>query len=140
MVFQCSKLKKLVWSLENHCYADDMQIYVRLKTSEVGEFHHHYPVCQKYCWMSQNFLKLNETKSEIIIFGHQNHPASIPILQKCLGSLSTNVKMGVIFDSDLSLEKTNCKSHSTKDHQVFSLSALSRAGHSCFYIILVRFL
>ena len=68
--------------------------------------------------MSQNFLQLNESKTEILLFGP---PQSIPFLHSQLGNLSQNVKsvarnLGVMFDSSLSF-----------NHQV------TKVIQSCFF-------
>ena len=57
-------------------------------------------LADKKCWMSQNFIQLNEAKSEILLFGSPN---AISSMQSHLGGLSTNVKstarnLGVIFN------------------------------------------
>ena len=57
--------------------------------------------------MSKNFLKLNEDKTDIIIFGN---PASVSVIANDLGPLITNVhdhvkNLGFIFDTNLNFEK-----------------------------------
>ncbi|KAF7649803.1 hypothetical protein LDENG_00135890, partial [Lucifuga dentata] len=90
-----------------HCYVDDTQLYVALQASNSSSLDN-FLACLSYikCWMSQNFLKLNDDKSEVIIFG-QTYSTSL--LNSMLGSLSKNIKpaarnLGVIFDVDLCFE------------------------------------
>ena len=57
--------------------------------------------------MSKNFLKLNQDKTDIIIFGN---PASVSVIANDLGPLITNVhdhvkNLGFIFDTNLNFEK-----------------------------------
>ena len=91
-------------NLHFHCYADDTQLYVPIKSPTPGSLD-----SLKACltdinsWMSKNFLQLNTDKTEIILFGPQK---STQILKNNLANLSINVKpiaksLGVLFDSDL---------------------------------------
>ncbi|XP_061902364.1 uncharacterized protein LOC133649723 [Entelurus aequoreus] len=91
-----------------HCYADDTQIYLPLKTDDPSGLD-----LLKDClrdikeWMSQSFLQLNDTKSEILLFGNST---SVSQIRKNLGSLATLEKphvknLGVIFDPDLKFDK-----------------------------------
>jgi len=55
-------------------------------------------------WMANNFLQLNEDKTEVLILGCPAN--SSPALEAQLGPLSTNVhKSKVIFDSSLFFDK-----------------------------------
>ena len=54
-------------------------------------------------WMDQNFLQLNNSKSEIVLLGPPN---SISRIENSLGPLSNNIQstarnLSVTFDSDL---------------------------------------
>ena len=85
-----------------HCYADDTQIYLPQRPNDPRSLAAVLD-CLKDVnrWMAHNFLQLNNSKSEIILF---NPPCTItsPI---SLGPLSGNIKptarnLGVILDSD----------------------------------------
>lgn len=85
-----------------HFYADDTQLYVLLTGNDIFCHVKAYPSDIK-CWMSQNFPRLNESKSEILSFGPQTLTCD---LKSNLGHLSSNVKhsacnVGMIFDSEL---------------------------------------
>ena len=87
-----------------HCYADDTQLYIPLQPGVSGSLSSLLACLSDIKdWMSNNFLQLNETKSEILLFGPPN--STQPFIPE-LGSLSQNVKesarnLGVIFDSAL---------------------------------------
>ncbi|KAF7647980.1 hypothetical protein LDENG_00163710 [Lucifuga dentata] len=87
-----------------HCYADNTQFYIPLQASNSSRLDN-FLACLRdiKCRMSQNFLKPNDNKSEVIVFG-QTHSTSL--LHSKLGSLTKNIKpaarsLGVIFDADL---------------------------------------
>ena len=88
-----------------HCYADDSQIYVPIKSPTAGSLDGLRACLMDInSWMSQNFLQLNSDKTEILLFGPPNLTS---ILKDDLGSLSSAVKpiaksLGVFFDPDLS--------------------------------------
>ena len=90
-----------------HCYADDSQLYIPLKTGNTVIPQILDCLSDIKCWMSQNSLQLNDSKSEILLFGPPN---SIPAFQSQLGNLSNNIKgaarnLGVMFDSSLSFNQ-----------------------------------
>ena len=88
-----------------HSYADDTQLYLPLKPGTAGNVSNLLSCLSEIKdWMAQNFLQLNESKTEILIIGPSNSPASF---QSELSTLYSNVthtarNLGVIFDSDLS--------------------------------------
>ena len=92
-------------NIKFHSYADDTQLYIPLKPGTTGNVNSLLSCLSDIkSWMAQNFLQLNETKTEIIIFGPPN---TTPTFQSELNTLSANVthsarNLGVIFDSDLS--------------------------------------
>uniref|UniRef100_A0A672YDQ4 Reverse transcriptase domain-containing protein n=1 Tax=Sphaeramia orbicularis TaxID=375764 RepID=A0A672YDQ4_9TELE len=90
-----------------HCYADDTQIHLPLRPDDPRSL-----AAVSDClndvsrWMAQNFLQLNSSKSEVILFGPPNSTIAI---KNSLGPLSSNItptarNLGVIFDSDLSFQ------------------------------------
>uniref|UniRef100_A0A3B4FFR0 Reverse transcriptase domain-containing protein n=1 Tax=Pundamilia nyererei TaxID=303518 RepID=A0A3B4FFR0_9CICH len=92
------------YSISFHCFADDLQIYLPLKSGS------DQPQLLLRClddvkqWLSLNFLQLNENKTEVVIFGNFNH------IDSTLGTLSsyckTHVKnLGVYIDGSFKLNK-----------------------------------
>uniref|UniRef100_A0A669EEK3 Reverse transcriptase domain-containing protein n=1 Tax=Oreochromis niloticus TaxID=8128 RepID=A0A669EEK3_ORENI len=90
------------YSISFHCFADDLQIYLPVKAgSDHPQLLLRDDVKQ---WLSLNFLKLNENKTEVVIFGNFNH------IDSTLGALSsyrkTHVKnLGVYIDGSFKLNK-----------------------------------
>ena len=81
--------------LEYHCYADDSQLYIVVNQVNVGETFH----CIEHCvrdvqtWMERNLLKLNEDKTELIVF-------SKPSMQHLFSHISLNFGGSVIHPAD----------------------------------------
>ena len=62
-----------------HLYADDMQLYISFKTScindmELNEARMEACVREIDLWMVQNRLKLNQGKTEVLVFSSRYHP------------------------------------------------------------------
>ena len=102
------------YGLNYHCYADDTQIYllVEPKQSEVNDAIQQIESCLDKLrqWMTHNFLKLNEGKTEFIVVGSKQKRSKVNITQIRLGDTmvtpSDNVRnLGVIFDENLSMDK-----------------------------------
>lgn len=85
-------------------YADDAQLYISISPNDPTALHR-LTACLSdiNVWMSKNFLKLNEEKTEILLIGPI---AAREKLHSMLGGFSGHIKtqvtnLGVIVDSDL---------------------------------------
>ena len=103
------------YGLNNHGYADDTQLCLSFKmTSDLYNaivkceiLNLEKCLCDISVWMSQNKLKLNNDKTEIILFGSKKHLAELNI--KSLSVAGTDVSvasepvrnLGAMFDSQL---------------------------------------
>ena len=95
-----------------HSYADDTQLYISAEPNDAAAINS-ITTCLLAInkWMSNNFLKLNEDKTEILLVGPKTKRE---MLFNNLGKLTPLIKsevtsLGVILDSDLSF-----KSHINK--------------------------
>ena len=85
-----------------HFYADDCQLYMPItKTSHCSLTPLLDCLGDVKAWLAQNFLKLNEGKTEIILFG--NSLIDLGPLQNYLRPKVTS--LGVTIDSDFKLDK-----------------------------------
>ena len=101
------------YGLNNHGYADDTQLCLSFKktsdnaTVKCEILNLEKCLCDISVWMSQNKLKLNNDKTEIILFGSKKHLAELNI--KSLSVAGTDVSvasepvrnLGAMFDSQL---------------------------------------
>ena len=99
-----------------HGFADDTQSYVRVSPkspSSINETVARVELCLRdvYKWMSQNMLKLNSDKTEIIILGTNATRAKIDVTQICVGNCTVRIEgkpvtnLGVTFDPGLTLKE-----------------------------------
>ncbi len=94
------------YKISSHCYADDTQFYLPAKTDGSGSLDVLDDCFEEIKgWMADNFLQLNESKSEILILGHSRNSSDFH-----LGSLSASVQpyvrnLGFTFDSSLEFDK-----------------------------------
>ncbi len=91
-----------------HCYADDVHIYLPVKTNDKASFLSLLNCLRDFkIWLDQNFLCLNENKTEIVVFGC---PGDLSACVDALGNLGLYVhpftkNLGLIFDSAFKFEK-----------------------------------
>ena len=100
-------------NLQYHCYADDSQVYMSIKPTDNLK---HISSTVEACvadistWMSNKMLKVNQDKTEMIIFRpkqqtNTSHDMSIIIGGNILSSSSSVKNLGVYMDSALTMEK-----------------------------------
>ena len=95
--------------LQYHLYADDSQLYLAFNptTADADRARE----CMEHCihdiktWMTLNYLKLNEDKTEVLVIGSRYHkkPPFSPLLigqEEITGSTSAR-NLGVIFDTQM---------------------------------------
>ncbi len=93
-----------------HCYADDTQLYVPLSPGSSNAPCILSCLAEIKTWMSSNFLKLNDSKTEVLLITPLSHnPANTINLLSNLGPLSENIQtevrnLGVIMDTELSFD------------------------------------
>ena len=89
-----------------HNYADDTQIYITISPGDYSPIQTLTRcIDQIRDWMCQNFLQLNEDKTEIIVFGAKEERLKVSTqLQKAKLETSNKARnLGVVMDSDLNL-------------------------------------
>ena len=97
------------FGISHQKYADDAQLYIRLKSTTAGTFISHLETCLStlHSWLCSNGLSLNPDKSEAILFGtHQRlrtFPATPSIhISDTKVELSDQItSLGVVMDSKL---------------------------------------
>ena len=97
-------------------YADDSQLYLELKQNcDTCELKINIESClnEIKVWMSTNFMKLNESKTELILFNPPRHPYNVAFSDSsfniefdgCILEDVTSVKsLGVTLSSELQLK------------------------------------
>lgn len=94
------------YNIQFHCFADDVQTYLPLKADKNDSVQVLLECMQEVqSWMHQNFLKLNHSKTEIILFNSHSDTANFnssigPLSSYCH---SSGRNLGVIFYNDFKL-------------------------------------
>lgn len=96
-----------------HCYADDTQVYMTIKPlDDWNNYVKRLELCLEEIgiWMSNNLLKLNQDKTELIVFSSKHQSKNMPVFQLKVGenvinSVTSVRNLGVYFDSRLTMEK-----------------------------------
>ena len=119
------------YNLSFHFFADDSQLYLPLRSRDCLQT---LLECLKEIndWMGDNFLQLNNSKTEVIIVNPSKFKK--PIFTD-LGSLTSFLKpsavnLGVIFDSELCFNK---QISSVVKNSFYQLRTISKIKHSLSY-------
>ena len=101
------------YGISYHTYADDPQLYLSFKNNSAESEAYHtgrIQTCIKEIrlWVSQNFLKLNENKTEFIVCGTTVQLSKLKSSTLVVGDSSVNLSskvrnLGVIFDNKMKL-------------------------------------
>ena len=94
-----------------HCYADDKQIYISFHPKNVSWACHLADKCIKdvQTWMAENFLCLNDTKTEVMVFGTKQSLTKLPPIELIIGDAAVAENdeqrdLGPILDKALSMK------------------------------------
>ena len=101
----CIPLGHVIWmhNVSNHMYADDTQLYMDFDDSEENAAIATLQSCIQdiNSWLSDNFLLLNDKKTETVMFGKQYTKEDIQIpstyikTQPCVTSLGCTLDVGL---------------------------------------------
>ena len=99
--------------MQFHCYADDTQVYLIIKPLDSwDDYFSRLEACIADIgqWMTSNLLKLNQDKTELIIFSSKQNLQSVPNIKLKVGdhvveSVSCVKDLGVFFDNHLNMEQ-----------------------------------
>lgn len=99
------------YSLKHHFYADDTQLYISFAAKNSSNYVQLMSNCVTDIkqWMQLNLLKLNDSKTEVILLGSRQQLSKICDLEVEIGTTKIkscdNVRnLGVIFDRNVSME------------------------------------
>ena len=102
-----------VYDLNIHLFADDTQIYVSFDESNTDDVFRRLQRCFKHIqwWMGENFLKLNPSKTEVLVLTNKADKSPIPETlsldpdEEDFKVAETARNLGIWFDSKLSMSE-----------------------------------
>ena len=119
-----------------HCYADDTQVYqVTKPEGDWNDLSERLKACLSdiSAWMSSNLLKLNQDKTELIVFAPKNRVKQmldfkLPFDGTILSDANCAKNLGIFFDKTLSMEQQVSAVPKSCYHQIRNI------GHIRSYI------
>ena len=94
--------------IDFHSYADDTQLYIAVSPDDTGPIDALFKcILDIKSWMAENFLQLNQDKTEVLVIGPEALREKLNFKLEALSlNPSENVKnLGVVFDSNLTFER-----------------------------------
>uniref|UniRef100_A0A3Q3IEH9 Reverse transcriptase domain-containing protein n=1 Tax=Monopterus albus TaxID=43700 RepID=A0A3Q3IEH9_MONAL len=119
-----------------HFYADDVRIYMPLTQCDSNALAPLFNCIRNVkLWLAQNFLHLNESKTEYIAFS-----PDLTTLRPKLGALTPSVtdtvkNLGVIFDSSFNFDKQLLSFEDASKSETLLVSCRLRKSNSRFYYV-----
>jgi len=82
-ILYCKEIEKIAfkYGLQVHLYADDSQFYVEINANNLSSVKINIELClhEIHQWMSANFLKLNQSKTDLVVFNPSRRPFNVPL-------------------------------------------------------------
>ena len=108
------------YGIKYHMYADDTQVYIFFETEHTNKALQDLELCISDIrnWMQTNLLKLNDSKTEVVVIGSKQQLAKMPEMKINIGNddiptTQSARNIGVIFDEHLDMKRhviSICKS------------------------------
>ena len=108
-----SSLSELLdsFSVHHHFYADDTSLYVTFEPTEITQTVEHMERCvaATHTWMKQKMLKLNESKTEVLLISSKPVATMLPQVSFRIGDANVSASevvryIGVLLDKNLTMD------------------------------------
>lgn len=121
-------------SMSYHVYADDTQLYMSFQIGQHNTAAAKIEKCisEIKSWMNNNWLQLNDSKSEVLLFSNKSNLKHLPnTFNICVGSdqipaCGSARNIGVIFDQHMAMDKQISKTCQATYFQLRSVGKIRR--------------